>query len=38
MPENIEVETFKVGERVSVKYTIQKSASPRPREIYSAVF
>jgi|AraplaMF_Cvi_mMS_1032046.scaffolds.fasta_scaffold00230_37 hypothetical protein len=25
LPENIEVQSFKVGERVAVKYTVQKS-------------
>ena len=27
LPENIEVEKFKVGERVSVKYAVQKSGT-----------
>lgn len=36
LPENIEAETFKVGEHVSVKYTVQKSGLALASQVHPA--
>ncbi|AYG69707.1 MULTISPECIES: DUF1344 domain-containing protein [unclassified Rhizobium] len=36
LPENIEAESFKVGEKVAVRYAVQKSGVPRASKVTPA--